>query len=82
MCMTFGLQNAAQALQRFIDEVLQGLDFSYAYIDDILVASTFPEEHLQHLEILFQRLQKYGVMVNPAKYTYLWKNLGQVSRLS
>lgn len=65
--MTFGLRNAAQTFQRFIDEVLQGLDFCYAYIDDILIASTSIEEHLQHLETVFQRLQKYGVVISPAK---------------
>ncbi len=45
--MPFGLRNDAQTFQRFIDEVLCGLDFAYAYIDDI--ASTSPDEHLQHL---------------------------------
>ena len=37
--MSFGLRNAAQTFQRFIDEVLRGLDFIYVYLDDILVAS-------------------------------------------
>lgn len=32
--MPFGLRNAAQTFQRFIDEVLSGLDFAYAYLDD------------------------------------------------
>lgn len=36
--MSFGLRNAAQSFQRFIDEVLRGLDFCFCYIDDILVA--------------------------------------------
>ncbi len=43
--MPFGLRNAAQTFQRFIDEVLRGLDFTYAYIDDILIASSSAEEH-------------------------------------
>jgi cleavage and polyadenylation specificity factor subunit 1 len=68
--MTFGLRNAAQTFQRFIDEVLRGLTFCYAYIDDILIASTSQEEHLDHLRILFQRLEKYGVVVNPAKCVF------------
>jgi len=38
--MSFGLRNAAQTFQRFIDKVLRDLDFCYAYIDDVLVAST------------------------------------------
>ena len=43
--MPFGLKNAAQTFQRFIDQVLRGLTFCYVYIDDLLVASTSPEEH-------------------------------------
>lgn len=65
--MTSGLRNAAQTFQRFIDEVLQGLDFCYAYIDDILVASSSEAEHLQHLELLFKRLEQYNVVINPGK---------------
>jgi hypothetical protein len=32
--MMFGLRNAAQTCQRFVDEITCGLDFVYAYIDD------------------------------------------------
>jgi hypothetical protein len=39
-CMSFVLRNAAQTFQRFIDEVLRDLNFCYAYIDEVLVAST------------------------------------------
>ena len=45
--MPFGLRNAAQIFQRFINEVLQGLPFVYAYIDNLLIASSNPEEHLE-----------------------------------
>ena len=37
--MPFELQNAAQTFQRFIDQVLRGLSFCYAYFDDLLIAS-------------------------------------------
>ena len=43
--MPFGLRNAAQTFQRFMDQVLRGLMFAYGYIDDVLVASKTPEEH-------------------------------------
>ena len=79
MYMIFGLRNAVQTFQRFIDEVLQGLDFCYAYNDDILVASTSPEKHLQHLETLLQLLQKYGLC--QSSQMYFWKNQCQISRL-
>ena len=68
--MPFGLRNAAQTFQRFIDAVLRGLDFVYAYIDNLLIASSSEAEHLTHLEILFQRLSEYGVVINPSKCVF------------
>ena len=62
--MPFGLRNAAQSFQRFIDEVIRGLPNVYAYIDDLLVASSSREEHEFHLRQLFDRLRKFGVVVN------------------
>ncbi|BHF76142.1 hypothetical protein SprV_0501924000 [Sparganum proliferum] len=59
--MPFGLRNAAQSFQRFIDEILRGLPFVYAYIDDILVASSSAEEHASHLRLIFDRFQQHGL---------------------
>ena len=50
-----------------MDEVVRDLDFVYNYIDDILVASASPEEHVTYLRLLFERFQKYQVMINPDK---------------
>ena len=65
--MPFGLRNAAQTFQRFVDMVLRGLPFSYAYIDDVLVASASEEEHQQHLHLVFERFKEYGVLIHPSK---------------
>ena len=65
--MPFGLKNAAQAFQRMMDTVCQGLDFTFVYIDDILVASEDVETHKQHLQELFQRLKDYGLVINLSK---------------
>nr|VZH96114.1 unnamed protein product [Spirometra erinaceieuropaei] len=54
--MPFGLRNATQTFQRFIDQVLRGLEFVYAYIDDLVVASSDAAEHEIHLRQLFERL--------------------------
>ena len=64
--MPFGLSNAAQTFQKFIDTVLRGL----AYLDDILVAFQDEKEHRKHLEQLFARLDQYGVVVNPTKCVF------------
>ncbi|CAL1683860.1 unnamed protein product [Lasius platythorax] len=65
--MPFGLRNAAQTFQRFIDTVLRGLKFCHGYVDDLLVASKDDQEHQQHLEEVFKRLKKHGLSINVAK---------------
>lgn len=68
--MSFGLRNAAQTFQRFLDEVLRGMDFCFSYIDDILVSSGSHLEHLDHLEQLFKRLQDFGIVINEGKCAF------------
>ena len=65
--MPFGLRNAAQTFQRFMYEVLRGLDFCYVYIDDVLIASRTPDEHKVHICLVLQRLVLYGIIINPVK---------------
>ena len=67
LCMPFGLRNAAQTFQHFIDHVLRGFDFVFAYIDDLLVASCNDVEHCHHLALIFECLSMFGVMLNPSK---------------
>ena len=65
--MPFGLRNAAQTFQHFMDQVLHGLDFCYIYIDDVLITSQTPEEHKVHLRLVLQRFVLYGKLINAAK---------------
>ena len=48
-------------------KVLRGLHFSYAYIDDVLVASTSTEGHIQHLRMVLECFKQYGVIIKPSK---------------
>ncbi|XP_033214030.1 uncharacterized protein LOC117171086 [Belonocnema kinseyi] len=68
--MTFGLRNAAQTFQRYVDSNLSDLDYVFVYIDDILIASASPEEHETHLRVVFERLKKAGLRINPNKCTF------------
>ncbi|KAG8181415.1 hypothetical protein JTE90_023578 [Oedothorax gibbosus] len=73
--MPFGLSCAGQTFQRFIHEVLYGLDFAFEYLDDILIASVSEDEHYTHLESLFQRLADYGIRINIDKCIFGAKEL-------
>ncbi|GBL84888.1 Retrovirus-related Pol polyprotein from transposon opus [Araneus ventricosus] len=68
--MTFGLKNVEQSFQRFIDQVLLGLDCSYAYLDDILIASKNEDQHKLDVEKVLQRLKDYGLKINIGKCVF------------
>ena len=70
--MPFGLNNAAQSFQRFIDLVLRDVPCAFVYLDDILVASLNWQTHTRDLELVFQQLQLHGITINAKKC-----NLGQ-----
>lgn len=65
--MCFGLKNAVQTFQRFVNDILRGLDFVFAYIDDVLIASQSESEHELHLRSVLERFQKFGVAINVSK---------------
>lgn len=65
--MPYGLKNAAQAFQRLMDTVLQGLPYVFVYLDDILIASSNYRDHLLHIREVLQRLQDAGLTINLAK---------------
>lgn len=66
--MPFGLHNAPATFQRMMDEVLKECqDFAKAYIDDVVIFSNTWEEHLHHLDRVFQCLQKAGLTLKQSK---------------
>ena len=67
--MPFGLCNAVATFQRLMDLVLNGLNLTIclAYLDDIVLFSKTPEEHLERLELLLQRLQEANLKLKPSK---------------
>lgn len=68
--MSFGLRNAGQTFQRFVDEMTRGLDFVYCYLDDFLVYSRDESQHEIHLQTLFTRMKEYGILVNTSKCVF------------
>ncbi len=66
----FGLRNAGQTFQRFMDEIFAGLPFVFVYLDDILVASRTRAEHRRHLKEVFARLKTHGLVINREKCVF------------
>ena len=63
----FGLKNAGQDFQRLMDAILGDIPRVYVYIDDILVASESPEQHLEDLKTVFKILSDNGLVVQRSK---------------
>ena len=66
--LPMGLSNSPDIFQEKISELMIGLDFVRAYIDDILVISSGSwDDHLYKLDTVFSRLSTAGLKVNAKK---------------
>ena len=52
----FGLAQAPAYFQELMTGVLKDLPFAMAYLDDIIIYSSTPEEHLEHIKTVFEKL--------------------------
>ena len=70
--MPFGLKNAGATYQcamvtLFHDMIHHDIE---VYVDDMIARSQTEEEHLDHLQKLFDRLKLYKLRLNPNKCTF------------
>lgn len=69
--MPFGLTNAPAIFQELMATVLSGLSwFTTAYLDDILIFSTTLEEHLYHIQQVFDRLRQHQLRLKLKKCNF------------
>lgn len=55
--MAFGLRNAPATFSRFVTKVFKGLeDLCEPYLDDVMVLSQSWQDHITHLEQVFERI--------------------------
>ena len=57
--MPFGLRNAGQTFQRFMNSVFKGLDMVFTFVDDVLIASEDIETHWKDVAAVLDRLKKF-----------------------
>ena len=70
--MPFGLKNAGATYQRLVTKIFRSLLGSTmeVYIDDVLVKSKQRQDHVTHLQQVFDILRKYGMKLNPLKCAF------------
>ena len=59
--LPFGVSSAPAVFQKAMDTILQGLPQVICYLDDILVTGSTPQEHLQNLAVVLERLSQHGI---------------------
>ena len=81
--MPFGLTTAPATFQELMSRVFEGLDkFTVAYLDDILIYSTMLEEHLAHIQKVFDKLREHSLRLKLNKCSFLRLRLINLDLLS
>jgi hypothetical protein len=68
--LPFGIKSAPGIFQAIMDNMLAGLSFPTAYLDDIIVVSCSPDDHRRHLHAAFLRINEYGFRVRLGKCSF------------
>lgn len=70
--MPFGLKNVGETYIRAMTTIFHDMmhTFMENYVDGLLAKSFTREEHLEILDKIFQRLEKFNVRLNPKKCAF------------
>lgn len=70
--MPFGLYNIDATFRCTMDVAFMELinKIIFIYLDDLIVFSKYKEEHFNHLELVFQKCQEFGISLNSMKCVF------------
>ena len=67
----FGLTQVPAYFQALVNQVLEGINFAFGYLDDILIFSPNMEQHLVHVRVLFEHLRVADLKLTKHKCSFL-----------
>ena len=73
--MPFGLTNAPSVFMASMNDMLSHLPFCVVYLDDILIFSKSPQEHVQHVAAVLQELEKNQFLIKLKKCDFFKQEL-------
>ncbi|KAL0204551.1 hypothetical protein M9458_002569, partial [Cirrhinus mrigala] len=81
--MPFGSQNAPPTFQRLMTSCFGDLNFTHLliYLDDIIIFSKSFNEHLESLQLAFDRLREHGLKLKPSKCQLVRKEVQYLGHL-
>ena len=83
ICMPFDLTNTPATFQRLMESCLGELHLQYCiiYLDDIIIFSKTPEEHLHQLGLVFQKISEVGLKLKPSNCEFCQTRLEYLSHI-
>ena len=69
--LPFGVSSAPGIFQRAMDNLLQGMPYVVAYLDDILISGRSEQEHLDNLECVLKKLSEAGMRLKREKCLFM-----------
>ena len=64
-----------------MDSMLSGLDFSVAYLDDILMNSKSVVEHKDHVHKVFPKIKDYGFKMKVTKSDFFMEKIKELGHM-
>ena len=64
-----------------MNKVLNGLNFTIANLDNIIIFSEPPEQHLKHIQIVLNRLRQAKLKLKKSKCAFFKKELHYLGHL-
>ena len=81
--MPFGLTNAPATFQRLMESCLGDLHLNWCiiYLDDIIVFSKMPKEHIKRLRGVFSKLVQAGLKLKPRKCEFFKSRISYLGHI-
>ena len=71
----FGLSKAPAYFQELMSGILKDFNFAIAYLDDIIIFSKTPWEHLSHIRMVFKKLKSANLSMKKSKCSFFSKEI-------
>ena len=71
----FGLAQAPAYFQELMTGILKDFNFVIAYLDDIIILSKTPQEHLLHIRKVFKKLRSAKLSMKMSKCNFFSKEI-------
>ena len=77
----FGLAQAPAYFQELMTGILKDFPFAIAYLDDIILFSKTPQEHLSHIHMVFEKLRTANLSMKKSKCIFFSKEIQYLSHI-